>query len=262
VEYVLAYRPQGRRGEPDVKAFASFARRFIRRFGGLRGLGGIQVTNEVNNFISPDASDGAYPGARDALVRGIVAADDAARRRGHPHLEIGFNWFYRLTPDYEEEFWREIGAKGGAKFRRAVDWVGVDVYPGTYFPPAPVPRDGAVLNAVSALRECYLPLASLGRKPIHVTENGWPTGPGRSAAEQAVAMREMITALHRYRGNYGVTDYRWFDLRDADSGSPSFQQQYGLLEDDYSPKPAFAVFRELVAGLGARRGRMAHRQSG
>ena len=84
---------------------------------------------------------------------------------------------------------------------------------------------------------------------------GWPTGPGRSPAEQATALREMVTALHRHRGNYGVTDYRWFALRDADSASPSFQQQYGVLRDDWSPKPAFAVLRELTAKLGAPRHR-------
>jgi hypothetical protein len=252
IEYVLAYRPQGRRGEPDVRDFAAFARRFVRRFGDRRGLTGIQVTNEANNFLSPDASDGAYPGARDALVRGLLAADAALRRRGLRHLELGFNWFYRLDPSYEEEFWRELRAKGGRRFVRAVDWVGVDVYPGTYFPPTGVPRDGSVLNAISTLRECYLPLAGLAKRPIHVTENGWPTGPGRTPEEQAVALEEMVRAVNRYRGTYGVTDYRWFDLRDADSSSASFQQQYGLLRDDYTPKPAFDVYRRLIARLGGR----------
>jgi hypothetical protein len=230
----------------------AFVRRFVRRFGGRPGLRAVQVTNEVNNFLSPDASDGAYPGARDALVRGIIAAAGTARRRGHVHLEIGFNWFYRLDPSYEEAFWRELAEKGGGRFVRAVEWVGVDVYPGTYFPPPGPPRGDSVLNAISALRECYLPLARLASKPIHVTENGWPTGPGRSPEEQASALREMVTAVHRYRGNYGVTDYRWFDLRDADSSSPSFQQQYGLLQDDYVPKPAFRAYRDLIAALGER----------
>jgi hypothetical protein len=49
-----------------------------------------------------------------------------------------------------------------------------------------------------------------------------------------------------------VTSYCWFDLRDSDSSSSSFQSQYGLLRDDYSPKPAFAVYRRLVAKLTRR----------
>ena len=51
---------------------------------------------------------------------------------------------------------------------------------------------------------------------------------------------------------YGVTDLRWFDLRDADSTGSSFESQYGLMRDDYSPKPAFGVYRGLVATLSGR----------
>ena len=27
----------------------------------------------------------------------------------------------------------------------------------------------------------------------------------------------MVRAVHDYRGNYNVTDFRWFNLRDGDS---------------------------------------------
>jgi hypothetical protein len=62
-------------------------------------------------------------------------------------------------------------------------------------------------------------------------------------------MRAGISAVERARLRYNVTDYRWFDLRDADSASTSFESQYGVLQDDYSPKPAYEVFRALVAEL-------------
>jgi hypothetical protein len=55
--------------------------------------------------------------------------------------------------------------------------------------------------------------------------------------------------VHDFRGNYNVTDYRWFDLRDGDSASPNFQQQFGIMRSDYAPKPAFAAYRDLIAGL-------------
>jgi len=206
----------------------------------------------VNNTISPDASDGAYPGARDALVRGVIAASRKARKIGREDIEIGFNWFHRLDPSNDEGFWTELGENGGQRFARSVDWVGLDVYPGTFFPPPLVPRADAVINSMSYLRECMMPLAGLGDDiPIHVTENGWPTAPpARSYEEQAVALEEMVRAVDTYRANYGVSDYRWFDLRDADSADPNFQQQFGLMRDDYSPKPAFGAYRALVAELG------------
>jgi len=256
VEYVLAYRPAARRGSADADAFAAFAARFVRRFGDEPALRGLQVTNEVNNSLSPDASDGAYPAAREALVDGVLAAHRAIRRTKARQLHLGFNYFYRLDPSNDQGFWSELRARGGERFARAIDWVGVDVYPGTYFPPAGLPRGNSVVTGLSYVRECLMPLADLGEEvEIHITENGWPTGPGRSEEEQAQAVREMVTAAYTYAGNYGLTDYRWFSLRDADTASTDFQQHYGLMRDDYSPKPAFEVYRELIAAasIGPRR---------
>jgi len=89
---------------------------------------------------------------------------------------------------------------------------------------------------MSQLRRCFMPIAGLGpRVPIHVEENGWPTGPGRAEDMQARSLETMVRAVHDFRGTYGVTDYRWFDLRDHNSASANFQHHYGLLRDDYSP---------------------------
>jgi hypothetical protein len=59
-------------------------------------------------------------------------------------------------------------------------------------------------------------------------------------------------AVADYRASFNVTDYRWFDLRDSNSSDPDFQQHYGLTHDDYSRKPAFGAYRELIASLGRR----------
>ena len=58
----------------------------------------------------------------------------------------------------------------------------------------------------------------------------------------------MVRAVHDFRGNYWVSDYRWFDLRDGDTSNPNFQQQYGLMRDDYTPKPAFDVVCKVFGG--------------
>jgi hypothetical protein len=207
------------------------------------------VTNEVNLTFSPDSSDGAYAGARDALIEGVKAASDEAQVRGYGQLAIGFNWFYRMDPSTEASFWGYLRDHGGPAFVDAVDWVGLDAYPGTVFPPIEPPggyRDG-MINAMSVLRSCFMPIAGLGSAiPIHVEENGFPTGPGRSYAQQVGALGEMTGAVDEFRGTYNVSDYRWFDLRDHDSSSLNFQHHYGLLEDDYTPKPAFAAYAELV----------------
>jgi hypothetical protein len=88
--------------------------------------------------------------------------------------------------------------------------------------------------------------------PIHVEENGYPTGPGRSYDRQAQSLETQVRAFHDFRGTYNVSDYRWFNLRDGDTSSPMLFQHFGLLEDDYDPKPAFGVYRRLVSQLARR----------
>ncbi len=227
----------------------------------------LQIANEVNLTFSPDSSDGSYDGARQALVDGVIAAKDEARRRDLTHLEVGFNWAYRTDPASEESFWRALRDRGGQEFVRAVDWIGLDAYPGTVFPPAESDLDGyrdGMVNAMSSLR-CFAKIPGIPASvPMKVEENGWPTFPGRSGAMQADVLREMVRAVHDYRGNYGVTDYRWFNLRDGDTSSPMPFQHFGLLDSAYREKPAFAVYQGLVAALHrseppappARRGRL------
>jgi hypothetical protein len=256
VELQLRYHPRPDQ-EGRIARWGRFVQHVVKRFGRNPLVVGIQVTNEVNFLpIAPDASDAAFAGAKDALIHGVEIAHDVARRLGYGQLGIGFNWAYRNDPASEEQFWTYLRDHGGPRFVRSVDWVGLDAYPGTFFPPAePLPggyRDGMV-NAMSVLRDCFMPIANIPRSvPMHVEENGYPTGVGRSEATQVEAMREMVGAVNRFRGTYNVTDYRWFDLRDHLTSDPNFQRHYGLLTDDYEPKPAFGTYRRLVARLAHR----------
>jgi hypothetical protein len=249
VELQLRYHPNtGQEGR--IGRWLRFVRHVTRAFGRNPRVVALQVTNEVNFYpIAPDASDSSFAGAEDALVRGVIAAHRVAERRGYRQLAIGFNWAYRTDPNREANFWGYLRDHGGERFIRSVDWVGLDAYPGTIFPPTEPPGQEGVglVAAMSQLRSCFMPIAGLGvNVPIHVEENGWPTGPGRSEAEQEAALRSMVTAASTYRGNYDVTDYRWFDLRDHNTSGENFQQHYGLLRDDYSEKPAFGAYRELI----------------
>ncbi|HEX8741748.1 MAG TPA: hypothetical protein VF712_01310 [Thermoleophilaceae bacterium] len=251
-ELQLRYHPSEQQ-EGDLPAWEAHVRDVVRRFGSNPRVVAIQVTNEVNITFSPDSSDGAYEGARDALIRGVIAAKDEARRRGFRQLEIGFNWAYRSEPSAESSFWSYLRDHGGKDFVGSLDWVGVDAYPGTVFPPAHTEggeRDGMV-NAFSSFR-CYSTGAGIPETiPIHVEENGWPTSPPeRSYEKQAQVAETLVRAVHDFRGTYNITDYRWFNLRDGDTTSPNFQMQYGLMTDEYVPKPAYGVYRDLVAKLG------------
>jgi hypothetical protein len=217
----------------------------------------------VNLDFSPDSSDGGYANAKDALIQGVEAAHYEKLKRGYGQLEIGFNWAYRNTPQAEGDFWSYLRDNGGTRFVKALDWLALDVYPGTFIPPVNTPggeRD-SVVNAVSVLRDCYAPIAGITNAiPLHIEENGFPTSePTRSYARQAEIADGMIRAFHDYDANWNISDYRWFNLRDSDSTSPNFQQQYGILRDDYTPKPAFDTVKSLFAQLGVKPARTSSR---
>jgi hypothetical protein len=253
VELQLRYHPNAQQ-EGDIAAWSDHVRDVVRRFGDDPRVVAIQVTNEVNLTFSPDSSDGSYARAKDALIEGVIAAQAEKRRLGYRQLQIGFNWAYRSTPDEERAFWEYLRDHGGPRFIQALDWIALDAYPGTFFPPVNTPggeRD-ALVNAMSALRECYAPVAGVpAAVPLHIEENGFPTRePVRTYARQAEIAENMIRTFHDYSGNYNVHDYRWFNLRDGDSTSPNFQQQYGIMRDDYTPKPAFDVYARLARELG------------
>jgi hypothetical protein len=249
VELQVRYHPTTAQ-DGDLAAWRAHVREVVRRFGRIKRVVALQIANEVNLTFSPDSSDGAYKRAPEALVEGVIAAKREVRRRRLAHLKIGFNWFWRLDAATEQRFWASLRNR---TFARAVDWIGLDAYPGTVFPsllPLARARD-AIVTALSSIR-CFARGAGIGKRvPIKVEENGWPTQPpSRGADEQAARLDAMVRAVNDYRGTYDVSDYRWFNLRDADTSSNVLFQHFGLLESDYDRKPAFAVYRRLVRALG------------
>lgn len=255
-ELVAAYRPADGRSSADVGGFTGFVRQAIQSLGHVRGFVSLQVTNEANQGGSPNTSDGYYAGAKDALIAGVIAAKDAIRSDRVRQVKVGFNWAY-ATDGSERAFWQYLGRHGGRRFVRDLDWVGLDAYPGTWGPALSgqglAAATTSFMNGVlHALRATYLPLAGIPHSvPLRVSETGYPTGPERTDAMQVTVMRAAIQAVYRARAADNITGLRWFDLRDADSSSSDFETQYGLMRDDYSPKPAFGAYRALVLSLSS-----------
>jgi hypothetical protein len=253
VELQVRYHPTPAQ-DGRMRPWLSFVRAVVRTFGPMPFVTGLQITNEVNVTFSPNTSDGAYSNATPALIRGVIAAKTLARRLHYRQLSVGFNFAWRFDPRADAAFWRNVGREGGRQLRRDTDWVGVDLYPGTYVPSqAQVVNLGdALLEGLAQVRKCYMRLAGFtAHTPMRIEEIGWPTSPGRTEQAQDRALRAIVDTVHAYRGTYGITDLRWFDLRDNNSRGSSFESNFGLLRDDYSPKPAFTTYRRLVARWGA-----------
>ncbi len=256
VESQVRYHPpEGREG--DIPAWEDYVRAAVRELGRRPAVVELSITNEGNLPVSGNTSDGAYEGIHEAIVRGVVAARREADAIGRPDLRIGFSVMWRYAPDSDKRFWERIGELADAHpaFRPALDHVGLQVYPGLVWPPAPLPGRTAgqeVVEALTLMRSCYLPKAKLGREvDLRVSENGYATNLGRTEAMQAASLEDTVRSVHRYSGELGITDFRWFNLRDNASSGTDLFAAVGLLRDDYTRKPAFPVFRRMVQETGA-----------
>jgi hypothetical protein len=253
-ELVASYRPADGGSPADVGRFTDFVREAVQSFGPVPGFVSLQVTNEANQGGSPNTSDGYYAGAKDALIEGVIAAKGEVRKHRFNHVKVGFNWAY-ATDGGQRAFWRYLGHHGGRRFVDDLDWVGLDAYPGTWGPALGERGLAAettrfVDGALRAVRVTSVSLAGIPHSvPLQVSETGYPTGWGRTDAMQVTVMQAAVEAVYHARATYNIMGLRWFDLRDADSSSSSFESQYGLTRDDYSPKPAFGAYRTLVARL-------------
>src|SRR3954449_4496233 len=121
VELQVRYRPSSAQ-EGDMAGWTKHVREVVDRFGAIRGVVGLQITNEVNFDFSSDSSDGAYSGGKDALIQGVIAAKDEATNRGYPQLVIRSNGANRYDPAHEQAFWDYLRTNGVKPFVAALDW--------------------------------------------------------------------------------------------------------------------------------------------
>jgi hypothetical protein len=264
VEVQVRYHPDAAH-DGDIAGWRRWVRHVVDVLGAASPrLVALTVTNEVNLNLSSNTSDGSYQRSQDALIDGVEAAHDELVRRGWQHrIAVGFTFAYRWNPQSDVSFWQYLHSHGGRRFVGALGFVGLDDYPGTFYPPVLAPGSPAgsspgqaLAEATATMRRCYLPMGGVpNRVPIWVTENGYPSRGGAvGEPEQDSALRDMLTTTRSIARTYNVTDYRWFNLRDNDSMGTGMFDTDGLLRDDYTRKPAYATFRLLVARYGARSG--------
>lgn len=235
----------------DVDRWVHLVRMIVGRYGDW--LRSVQVTNEPNlSFM-----DGAKPYVLDALIHGVVAAKDEARRRGLA-IDVGFGSVPQ-SPVALPAFWNDLAAAAGPAFAGSVDFVGHNFYVDVFEDPVELAEiPGRVEELLSNLRMKDLAAAGIPASvPIRVTENGWPTGTNplnnthRSQDRQAEVIDAVVRTVHRLREELNISHYMLFGLRDADSAEPDLFHQFGIMRDDYTPKPAYGTFQRLVHELGS-----------
>lgn len=228
--------------EDDMSHWKAFIRDMVRKYGAR--LAKLQVTEEANANLP--SLDGFYKHSRKALVEGIVAAKEEIRALGLQTI-VGFN----ATPDFnpEKKFWLEIASLASPAFYDALDYVGLDFFPDVFRPIAGEDLEGPIAGLITMFRADIEQAGIHGTIPLHITENGWPTSNNRTEQRQAVQLEKIIRIVYHHRKTFHITHYELFALRDADSGVQDLFYQFGILRDDYSPKPAFEMFRKIIGEL-------------
>jgi hypothetical protein len=245
LDIVLCYRDR----TANVDGWVALVTEAITRWGDRFST--LQITSEADLTSMPGAADGDFPGVADALVRGVFRAAALKRDLGAA-VEVGFAVTFDPHPG-QHFLWPQVRQLGGRDFAGAVDYAGIDMYPDVFPPRPPMSLEGlgeAAGVVLRVFRERVLEQIGIGpHVPVHVCENGWPTGSARSPQRQADALETLVRSVHAVRHELNVTHWELFTLRDADSSVDDLFHQFGILRDDYTPKPAFdrlaAVYREL-----------------
>ena len=228
----------------NMSTWTDFIENVIARYGPY--IGCLQICEEPNLYEYP--GDGRFGSAVENILTGVKVARHFLKQRALTP-NVGFNAVPCSDPN--DGFWREMAQRIDSSFINCLDYVGLNFYPDVAVPlVGEMPAE--VSKVLTHFREETLQAASIpGSVPIHICENGWPTGPARYYTRQAELIEQMVRTVYELRGRLNITHYELFSLRDADTANPDPNHQFGLLRDDYSPKPAFAVYRQLVQELGA-----------
>jgi hypothetical protein len=231
--------PPGHEG--DVAGYEAFVRAIVRRYAAKPGVVSICIGNEANNVnADPNASDGPYPAARLAVARGLVVANQELIRMGSP-VELGFNFVYKNDRD-DAAFVQEVARLGGDEITNAVKVVGVQVYPGIWFPGGPPYSD--MTQALKSARASVDSVPAFRKAGLQVLETGAPL---LDENDQASRLDALVRATLDNRAALNIVHFDWFDLWDADTSSGNQFSHYGLLRSDLSTKPAFELYKQFIA---------------
>ncbi|HEY7146173.1 MAG TPA: hypothetical protein VH637_18185 [Streptosporangiaceae bacterium] len=227
----------------DVPGYCAFLEELVDSYGDR--IGSLQVGEEPNVTGNPSL-DGWYPRVTEAIVSGVAAAKARARR--FPGLTVGINTTPLAGPG--RTFLAELTAAGRDRFIASLDYVGLDFFPDV-FRPVPVPQlSNVVAGLLADHRGRVLAPAGLGHLPLVITEHGWPTGPGRPPGRQAQVLSAVVETIVGHAAALNITGYSHFALRDACTARTGLFCQFGLMTDDYAPKPAFGAYRDLIRSCG------------
>ena len=232
---MVAYTPAWASGDGNSFSFprhASDFQRFmtaaIERYPQIKAW---EIWNEPNyaRFARPRPDPAGFV----RLLRAAYRARAAAR--SHAKLISG-----GLAPDGEipvPRFFDAMARLGGFKY---VDGFGVHPYSG-----AAPDRPRSFFLTLPLLRKR---LVEIGRPEVGIWATEYGYAAERTRAGEQEQGRRLATAYAIAAGWPWLRNLTWYGMRDdcADAGNP--ECRYGLVREDFSPKPAYRAFEQVLDG--------------
>jgi hypothetical protein len=200
LDLVLCYRTE----VFNEVSWKEIIKKMIDRYGNK--LHSIQITEEPN-LKNVFAGDGNFKDIDRALFTGVTTAKEEIINNGL-NVKIGFNSVPSFDPT--DTFWNMIGSQAFFEFRNAIDYVGLDFFPDVFRRTAPdgEPNDvvQSVTNVLRYFRNVRLTASNIpASTPIHICENGWPTGEGRTYEGQSEILEKIIRTIHSISNELNIT---------------------------------------------------------
>lgn len=230
---------------PNLEDYATFVEKTVERY--KDDITYWQIWNEPNweGFWKPKPNASHYT----MLLKQAYKA----AKKANPQAKIVFGGTARV----DLEFIRQVYENGGKDF---FDILTVHPYRQPRSPYS-YPTLEHELNQLKELMQEY----SDQNKDVWLTEIGWHTkGPGSvSPAIQALYLRETFDIIKSIRNvnsnpaenntaNNAITNNNfidalfWYELRDPGTNPEDKEDNHGLLQYNYEPKPAFYTYQEII----------------
>ncbi|MEA2283533.1 MAG: polysaccharide biosynthesis protein PslG [Solirubrobacteraceae bacterium] len=223
---------------------AAYARAIAKLASGLRGsVAAYEIWNEPD--LPQSWKDAPQPAAYAALLK----AAHAAVKSADPNAKVISGGLVGNDFDFLSELY-DHGAKGSFDAVAVHTDTACNITVPTYYYREPTGRIGRY--SFTGYREVHKTMLAHGDdKPIWMTELGWSTVGGTcpvadkpagvSPAQQADFLTKAYGCL---AGDPYVQQALWFDSHDINSSSSDLNFHYGLVDDAFNRKPAFAAFTQ------------------
>ena len=223
----------------DPQMFADFAGAAAQRY--RDDISIWEVWNEPNNadFFKPAPDPASYGALLEASSRAIKSArSDATVLSGGlaPAEDDGRD----IAP---VTFLSALYADG---FNRYFDAFAIHPYSFPALPDAPGTGHWNTAQQLDTMHETMVAGGDEG-KSVWITEFGAPTGTGPGAVSDDVQAQTMNQILAMARDTPWIATAFVFNLRDTGTDSDDIEQNFGLLRNDFSRKPAFDAVKISTA---------------